>query len=491
MRGSMLIISLVLLSTPAWGYQYWNELRHSALLPDETMTIRVENPAGDGYENSILFAAGGVAEEPMTLIPDGPSTLAATVPGPVAETRYYGFRLLHGDDIDLMPVRIGDDVDPLPQDLTRLASDSSGDELFGYVNLDLVDCRLAFSGTRLYTALQNAGGGFPVNQGLTFFGYLLGIADPAQEEPAIVFALMYTFEQAGIISPGLYKIMGSGLGDLEKIGEVEVEEFPGISTLLMSCDFGDLLADADFSSWYDPADPTIGVAGFTQRITLLGGAAEADRSPGGRCYVRELRVDPGMNELPELSDFYIVGMSGNAFAQIEYWDADGNCPVLSEVVFDETIHLPMHPWTLDYDAPIIYLTDAGEEPLASGNWSFAVARFSDNLTDVVENVIEANDVADHPWSGGRDLQVRVAPNPFSDEVLFTTVEASGGPLRLDVFDASGRRVACIARGESSFGVSGIRWNGLDGEGNPLPGGAYFYRLHSREGERRSSLRLIR
>ena len=173
------------------------------------MTIRVENPAGGGFENYLLYAEDGVAEEPMILVPDGPSTLTATVPGPVDETRYYGFRLLNGEELDFMPVRIADDVAPVPHDLTRVATDPSGDELFGYINLDLVDCRVGLTGTRLYTALKNAGGGFPVNQGFTFFGYLLGVADPAQADPDTVFALMYTYEQAGIISPGLYKIFGT------------------------------------------------------------------------------------------------------------------------------------------------------------------------------------------------------------------------------------------------------------------------------------------
>jgi len=491
MRTAAVILLLLVAASPSQGYQYWNEVRHSALLPEQSVTIRVENLSGVGIENYILFADDGIVEMPMDPIRDGPSTLSQSVPGPVAETRYYGFRLLHGGEIDMMPVRAGDGVDLVPHDLTRLTTDPAGDELFGYVNLDLTDCRLGFSGTRFYSALRNAGGGFPTNQGFTFFGYLLGIADPSQPDPDTVFALMYTFEQAGIISPGLYKITGTGLGDLEKIGEVVIEQFPDENTLMMSCEFGDLLSDPDFVSWYDPTDPRLGVAGFTQRITLAGGADEADRTPGGRCHVRDLIIDPATNHLPVLRDFYIVGVSGNAFAQIEYQDQDGHCPVISEVVFDETTHLSMYPLTLDYGGPVIYRTDGGEEPLASGEWGFAVARFSDNISDVVEAVIEANDVGDPELVREGRVHVRAFPNPFSDGVLFDIAGTIVGPVRLDVFDVRGVRVARIDGGEQVQGIHQLGWDGWDDHGRPLPAGTYFYRLRTEHGEKVSSMQLVR
>jgi hypothetical protein len=106
----------------------------------------------------------------MVPVPDGPSTVTATVPGPTTELARYGFRLVQNGELDLMPVRIADGVSPVPSDLTRLASDPAGDGLYGYQNLDIVDCHVSFSGTRLYGAITNAGGGFPVSRLLSFFG---------------------------------------------------------------------------------------------------------------------------------------------------------------------------------------------------------------------------------------------------------------------------------------------------------------------------------
>ena len=114
MKTATFIVLTLLVGSSASAHQYWNDIRHSALLPDGTVTIRVENPTGAGDENYILFAQEGITEEAMSMVRDGPSTVSATVPGPTSEARYYGFRLLNGDEIDFMPVRVGDAVDPSP-----------------------------------------------------------------------------------------------------------------------------------------------------------------------------------------------------------------------------------------------------------------------------------------------------------------------------------------------------------------------------------------
>ncbi|MGD9403417.1 MAG: hypothetical protein PVF95_14255, partial [bacterium] len=386
MRRALIAAVLLLLGSHAWAYDYWNDIRYSALLPDSTMIIRTENVYGAGISNYALYNEGGVQEAEMATIIDGASTVSAAVPGPLAGTRYYGFRTLQSGSIDLMPVRIPDGTDPAPEDLTRIASDPLGDEAYGYANLDILDCRMSYSGDRLYGSLTNAGGGFPVIQGLTFFGYTIAINQPGVADPDTVLGLMYTFEQAGIISPGLYMITGTGLGDLTKLGEIEVEEFPASNSIVISCDLADLMSSPFFMSWYDPLDREMDVAGFTQRITILGGPAEADRSTGGGCYLRELGVSHAANQVPVLAGFAVEGEGPTARARIDYSDADCNCPVVAEIVFDDSVSCPMYPLSLDYALPVTYATEAGVEPLASASWTGAVVYFSDNSADTVEYV---------------------------------------------------------------------------------------------------------
>jgi len=479
MRAIMLVL-LLLIATQAFGFQYWNDIRHSALLPDDTVTIRTETPSGAGIDNFLLYSDGTVQESPLMSVIDGPATVEATVPGPVAAGRFYGFRKVQGEQIDLMPVRLPDSATPVPEDLTRLATDPEGDDLYGLANLDLVDCFVGTTDTRLFAALTNAGGGFPVNQLLTFYGYLLGVADPAATDPDTVFALLYTFNQPGIISPGLYKITGTGLDDLEQIGEVTVQEFPAANTLLLSCDLADLMADPFFQSWYDPADPKIDVAGFTQRITLLGGAVEADRTPGGDMSLREFQIVAGPNQLPDLSNLEFHNDGGGTYAQVVYSDPDGHCPVQAEIVFGGTDVYPMFPQSLDYGTPVVYRTAPGLN-LPFG--TVAETRFSDDGLNVV-TLTEILTAA--PTDPGSDsifgLRVANTPNPFSSETAFRVELPAAGLARLAVFDLAGRLVAVVADQEFAAGQHTIQWNGLDRHGRVPPAGLYFYRLRTNRGE---------
>ena len=331
MKTATAAVLILALSVNALAYEHWNDIRHSALLPADSIAIRVESPSGPGVENYVLFAGDGIEEAPMAAIPDGPSTVTATVPGPISSSRRCGFRLIQNGELDLMPVRLADGASPVPSDLTTLALDPIGDELYGYENLDLVASRVSFSETRLFGALTNAGGGFPTSQTLTFFGYVLAIADPTVADPDTVFLLMYTLDQPGIISPGLYKATGPGVDDLVWLGDVVTQEYPATNQLMISCQLADLLADPYFASWYDTADPKIGLGALTQRITLLGGVDQADDLPGGNCSLRRLSVEPFVNQLPMLSNLAFEGTGSEALARIDNRDANGHCPEVSEI----------------------------------------------------------------------------------------------------------------------------------------------------------------
>jgi hypothetical protein len=472
LRPTLLFAALAVAGQAA-AFSLWNDIRTSAPLPGDQVTIRVESAQGSGLINTILFAQDGVQAAPLATVPDGPSTLEATVPGPVSARRYYGFRLEQPDAIDLLPVRLADGTTPVPADLTHLADDPVGDENFGRVNLDLTGCRLSRDGTRLYAALSNAGGGFPVNSGLTFFSYLLGINNPADDDPDTVLAMIQTITAAGIIEPGLYQVNGTGIDDLEKIGEITTTEYPAQNTLVLSCALADLEANPFFQGWLDPADPRIGVAGFSQQITILGGVQEADSTPGGVWHQRVLALDPGPSALPELADLVLPEPGSGGTVTVIYADADAHCPVIAELDVDGTVY-PLRPQTLDYTQPVVYASDPGLPPFENGTWLQAVARFSDNATDLVELTANAVGVAD----ARTGLQMRAAPNPFGGhtDIAFELPRAQS--VRLAVFDVTGRRITTLVDGAMPAGRHLRAWNGRDGSGRPQPAGVYFTRLQT-------------
>ncbi len=475
MKFLLHVVGLFVCTAQAQGYQYWNFLRHSALLPGQNMTFRVENPSGSGSQNFLLYeGASGVSSAPMSYVLDGPMTVTATVPGPTGSTRRYGFRYTSAGSICILPVAIAPGADPDPSDLTQLSTDPVGDEVFGYPNLDLTEYRTGFSNTRVFASLTNAGGGFPTSSGLTFFGYMFAMADPALASPDTVFAMLYTVSQPGIITPGLYRITGTGFGDLEKIGEIEYEVFASSNTLLVSCSISDLTSDPYFMEWYDPSDPAIGIAAFTQKITLIGGAQQADQAQGGDCFPRVVSVPPVSNTLPGLSGFSISGSGPTAAASIIYTDANGHCPVLSEIVFDGEETFPMYPLTLVYTTPVTYTTEEGIGPLASGDWETALIRFSDNQTDIVELEVQNTGL---PEDGSPPLSLSLSPCPATDYVDIAAVTPEGVSGRVSVFDARGalvRELCASPGGSSSF----MTWDGRNSDGVVSSPGIYCVRLEA-------------
>ena len=70
----------------------------------------------------------------------------------------------------------------------------------------------------------------------------------------------------------------------------------------------------------------------------------------------------------------------------------------------------------------------------------------------------------------------VGENPSGGNLRVSYGLPSGGPVRLEVFDVQGRRVAMLANAFASAGWHEIQWNG-----RAVASGLYFMRLSSRYG----------
>jgi len=87
-----------------------------------------------------------------------------------------------------------------------------------------------------------------------------------------------------------------------------------------------------------------------------------------------------------------------------------------------------------------------------------------------------------PWDAASLLTLTALPNPFgsatgcpASDIHFTL--ATGGVVSLRVQDATGRLVRnLLVEQQRAAGPHRMSWNGKDGDGNPLPSGAYFYSL---------------
>jgi hypothetical protein len=81
--------------------------------------------------------------------------------------------------------------------------------------------------------------------------------------------------------------------------------------------------------------------------------------------------------------------------------------------------------------------------------------------------------------GGVDrLAFGASPNPFrgggTTTLAFTLPRAAD--VRVEIFDAAGRRVARVLDRRMPAGSGAVTWNGEDDDGQPVRAGVYFYRL---------------
>ena len=77
---------------------------------------------------------------------------------------------------------------------------------------------------------------------------------------------------------------------------------------------------------------------------------------------------------------------------------------------------------------------------------------------------------------GRFVLEQNRPNPFRSSTVVAFELGRPGPVRLDIFDVGGRRVARLVDTVLGAGPHSTRWSGLDRTGSPVPSGVYFYRL---------------
>lgn len=99
-----------------------------------------------------------------------------------------------------------------------------------------------------------------------------------------------------------------------------------------------------------------------------------------------------------------------------------------------------------------------------------------NFTASAVPLVSATPVHDTPLTL---LQLDApAPNPFNPVTTIRYTLPHSGAVLLNVYDATGRRVADITSGSQSAGPHEETWDGRDTLGMPVSSGVYFVRLES-------------
>lgn len=88
------------------------------------------------------------------------------------------------------------------------------------------------------------------------------------------------------------------------------------------------------------------------------------------------------------------------------------------------------------------------------------------------------------------LGLAAAPNPFALRTRILVDLRRGGPVALAVYDAGGRLVRELARGDLGAGERAIEWDGRDRAGRPAAAGIYVLRLAAEDGVRSAKLTVL-
>jgi hypothetical protein len=102
------------------------------------------------------------------------------------------------------------------------------------------------------------------------------------------------------------------------------------------------------------------------------------------------------------------------------------------------------------------------------------------------------DVSDRQVRAPERLRfIESIPNPFTGSAQIRFSLAVPQPVRIDLYDAAGRRIRILADGWFPAGSQVIQWDGSDGAGSPAASGAYLVLIRGRESACRGRLTLIR
>jgi hypothetical protein len=132
---------------------------------------------------------------------------------------------------------------------------------------------------------------------------------------------------------------------------------------------------------------------------------------------------------------------------------------------------------------VLYTPEMSPESLAAHGLQPTDSQASDHLLGCADFRPDGpGDVADIP-TGIRRPDLHMFPNPLVGKGWLSLEMVAAGDVRLEVFDASGRRVAQPAGSgwvSLSKGTWNLRWEARDGAGAALAGGTYFVRARVKE-----------
>ncbi|MCK9558241.1 MAG: T9SS type A sorting domain-containing protein [Candidatus Cloacimonetes bacterium] len=337
--------------------------------------------------------------------------------GNVNESTYVGFKT---SIIDLLNP-IYSPSEPAFVAYTPFQTDPQGDQAIEDANLDILESRVSFGDDRLYYAIRNATGLYPLNSGFNFNAYMPILANPNFdiENAPVAYGLVYTVNMGTLLSPGLYKITGTTLEGVQRLGDIQFS-VQG-EWLLLSCALSDLYADPDMGEWLIPDYPMFASATATGQLNLSTGIQAGDYSIPGLILLKPQFVNSENSFSPVLSDISYelnpdATLLNNFF--VTYSDADANVPHQAYLSIDGAAQYLLelqNPDTVDFGINALYGIGSLDLPQ---NWESLDIVFSDGAAFVEEHIA-------NPSATDDEIQIpafalHIYPNPVRSQLKISS-----------------------------------------------------------------------
>jgi hypothetical protein len=83
------------------------------------------------------------------------------------------------------------------------------------------------------------------------------------------------------------------------------------------------------------------------------------------------------------------------------------------------------------------------------------------------------------------------PNPFNPQTMISYHLSQPGPVRIAIFDRSGRLLVTLEQEARTAGTQNLIWKGCDQNGKPVPSGLYLYRITAGDQRQEGKMTLVR
>jgi hypothetical protein len=320
MREKLLVLLIALAAgLQAVSFDQWQNIRFSALQPSNYVYVRTDINQTNITDNKLLtFSGTNVAES--DLLNTTPGVYQQVIPTSGGRAQ-YGFRKsVDNQPYNVVPLPFSGTSWPTINQLTKVSSDPANDQATNY--LDIVSEYVTFSDTKLYAAIQNRGGGFPTRSSIfgPYFAYSVAFGDPTLDlnsPNAVAWAMNYVSVPA-LFSTGLYKITGTTISDITRVGDISYSIDSSNNLLRMSCDLSQLMSDPDFTAWFNPDTRLVGQISLINKVTLPATVEQSDYTNGGYVFLKNLFVDPVSPSSLSMSGIEFVDTPEDVYFKVNY-----------------------------------------------------------------------------------------------------------------------------------------------------------------------------